>query len=96
MRADRAARMIIEACRHGDATLTPGVQARLAIVINALAPNLFASINAAADRALLPRPSQTTQANIAREGTRVDPGVVKALLRKQTRQAYHQPQPVWG
>ena len=42
MRADRAARIIVEGCRHGRATLTPGVQARLAILLNALAPNLLA------------------------------------------------------
>ncbi len=96
MRADRAARMIVEACRRGRATLTPGVQARAAVLLNAIAPNLFASINAAADSVLLPRPSASTQGDLAREGTQVDPGVVKRLLPKRTRQKYHQPQPAWS
>jgi short-subunit dehydrogenase len=96
MRADRAARIILEACRRGRATVTPGVQARAAILLNAFAPNLFASINAAVDSALLPRPSDTTQADLAREGTQVDPGNVKRLLPRRTREKYHQPQPAWS
>jgi NAD(P)-dependent dehydrogenase (short-subunit alcohol dehydrogenase family) len=96
MRADRAARMIVEACRRGRATLTPGIQARAAILLNAIAPNLFALINAAADSVLLPRPASSTQADLARQGTQVDPGVVKTLLPKRTRQKYHQPQPAWS
>ncbi len=95
MRADRAAEIIVEACRQGRATVTPGVQARLAILFNALAPNFFASVMTAVDRVLLPRPGESARADAAREGTRVDPGPIKRLLRKETRQAYHQPQPTW-
>jgi short-subunit dehydrogenase len=95
MRADRAARMIVEASRRGQASVTPGVQAKLAILLNALLPDAYASINAAADRGLLPRPGTTARADVARDGARVDPGAVKRLLRRQTRQAYHQPQPTW-
>jgi short-subunit dehydrogenase len=95
MRPERAARMIVEACRNGRATLTPGVQARLAILLNALAPNFYASINAAADRALLPRPRTDDRGDQARYATEVDPGAVKALLSKRTRREYHQPQPAW-
>jgi short-subunit dehydrogenase len=95
MRADRAAKMIVEACRRGRATLTPGVQAKLAILLHALAPNLYASINAAVDRALLPRPNDPVAGDRARMATDVDPGAVKAFLPKGTRRAYHQPQPAW-
>jgi NAD(P)-dependent dehydrogenase (short-subunit alcohol dehydrogenase family) len=95
MRADRAARIIVEGCRVGRATLTPGVQARLAVILNALAPNVVASLNAAVDRTLLPRPLDTPRADIARSGTEVDPGLVKKILRGQTRRQYHQPQPAW-
>jgi short-subunit dehydrogenase len=95
MRADRAARMIVEGCRHGRATLTPGVQARVAILLNALAPNLLAALNAAVDRTLLPSPTDKIGADRGREGTEVDPGVVKKILPEQTRREYHQPQPAW-
>jgi short-subunit dehydrogenase len=96
MRADRAARIIVEGCRRGRAVLIPGLQARLAVLLDTVAPNLFAAIMAAADSVLLPRPALTTQADTAREGTQVDPGLVKTLLRSQTRQKYHQPQPTWS
>jgi short-subunit dehydrogenase len=95
MRADRAARMIVEACRHGRATLTPGVQAKLAVLLHALAPNLYASINAMVDRALLPQPDANVSGDRARIATDVDPGAVKAILPQQTRRLYHQPQPAW-
>jgi short-subunit dehydrogenase len=95
MRADRAAKMIVEACRDGRATLTPGVQAKLAILVHALAPNLYAAINAAVDRALLPHPNDPIAGDRARLAADVDPGAVKAILPQATRRAYHQPQPAW-
>jgi short-subunit dehydrogenase len=95
MRADRAARMIVEGCRHGRATLTPGVQARLAIILNALAPNFVASLTAAVDATLLPPPADSVRADTARQATEVDPGLVKKILPAQTRREYHQPQPAW-
>jgi short-subunit dehydrogenase len=96
MNAARAARKIVDACRHGRATLTPGMQARVAIIANALAPNLFAAINAAVDRMLLPQPQATPRADAARLASEVDPGAVKAMLPERTRRHYHQPQPVWS
>jgi short-subunit dehydrogenase len=93
MRADRAARQIVEACRHGRATITPGVQAKLAVTLHALAPNLYSSINALVDRVLLPQP--TDNGDRARLATDVDPGAIKSLLREGTRRTYHQPQPAW-
>jgi len=95
MRADRAARIIVEGCRHGRATLTPGVQARLVIILNALAPNLVASLSAAVDATLLPPPSHSVRGDAARHATEVDPGLVKKILPAQTRREYHQPQPAW-
>jgi NAD(P)-dependent dehydrogenase (short-subunit alcohol dehydrogenase family) len=95
MRADRAARMIVEGCRHGRATLTPGVQARVAVLLNALAPNLLAALNATVDRTLLPSPTDNIGAERGREATEVDPGFVKKILPEQTRREYHQPQPAW-
>jgi short-subunit dehydrogenase len=93
MRADRAAAKILQACREGRATITPGVQAKLAVMAHALAPNLYASINALVDRALLPQPIEAGER--ARMATDVDPGAVKTLLSEGTRRSYHQPQPAW-
>ncbi len=95
MRADRAARMIVEACRRGRATLTPGVQARLAILLNAIAPNMFASLNAAVDRTLLPQPDLSPRADTARSAAEVDPGGMKRVLAEGTRRKYRQPHPAW-
>jgi short-subunit dehydrogenase len=96
MNTERAAKAILEACREGRATLTPGTQAKMAVVLNALAPNLFASISAAVNRALLPQPAPTPQADAARQGVQVDPGKVKTLLSDAPRREYHQPRPAWS
>jgi NAD(P)-dependent dehydrogenase (short-subunit alcohol dehydrogenase family) len=96
MNTERAAKSILEACREGRATLTPGVQAKLTILLNALAPNLFAFINAAVDRTLLPRPDATPLGDAARRGVQVDPGKVKTVLSEKTRREYHQPEPAWS
>jgi short-subunit dehydrogenase len=94
--ADRAAKLIVEACREGRATLTPGMRARLAVLLNAIAPNAFAGLNATVDRALLPRPDRSPLGDAARRGLQVDPGAVKAILSDRTRRQFHQPQPAWN
>jgi NAD(P)-dependent dehydrogenase (short-subunit alcohol dehydrogenase family) len=53
--ADRAAKKILDACRHGDAYLTITPQARLATMFDALAPNVSAWLAARANQ-LLPPP----------------------------------------
>jgi short-subunit dehydrogenase len=93
--ATRAARTIIEACRRGRAAVTPGMQARAAAMVNGLAPNFMASITAAVDQALLPRPTEHPRGESARRGLQIDPGFLKPLLRAATRNAYHQPQTAW-
>jgi NAD(P)-dependent dehydrogenase (short-subunit alcohol dehydrogenase family) len=54
--ADRAARQILDACRHGDAELTITPQARAAAMLNELAPGLVARLAAVA-ASLLPAPA---------------------------------------
>jgi NAD(P)-dependent dehydrogenase (short-subunit alcohol dehydrogenase family) len=54
--ADRASRQVVDACRHGDAELVITWPARLAIIANAVAPEIFASAMTIANR-LLPRAS---------------------------------------
>jgi len=46
MNADRAARQIINACRHGRAKITLSIPAKLAITVNTIAPELTANLNA--------------------------------------------------
>jgi NAD(P)-dependent dehydrogenase (short-subunit alcohol dehydrogenase family) len=53
--AERAARHIVEACRHGDAELVITLPARLAVLANALAPGLVARAMALTNQ-LLPDP----------------------------------------
>ena len=52
--AERAARQILDACRHGDPELTITVQARIAAAANHLAPRAIARVLALANR-LLPQ-----------------------------------------
>lgn len=54
--AGRAARQIINACRHGDAELIISVQAQLAVLAHDIAPELFADAMALMNR-LLPVPT---------------------------------------
>ena len=56
IKAERAARRIIEACRRGDAELVITAQAKLAILARTLAPELFQEALAFVDR-LLPSPT---------------------------------------
>jgi NAD(P)-dependent dehydrogenase (short-subunit alcohol dehydrogenase family) len=57
MPGKRAARRILEACRHGQPSLTLTPQAKAAGIVNALAPNLTARLQELAVR-LLPGPSE--------------------------------------
>jgi short-subunit dehydrogenase len=50
--ARRAARQIVEACRHGDPELVITLPAKLGIVLNAVAPSVMAHVMAAANRLL--------------------------------------------
>jgi len=54
--ARRAARQIIEACRHGDAELVITIQAKLAILARTLVPELFADVMTLLNQ-LLPGPA---------------------------------------
>jgi NAD(P)-dependent dehydrogenase (short-subunit alcohol dehydrogenase family) len=65
--ATRAARQIINACRHGDAELIISVQAKMAVLLRYAAPELFASMMAFTSR-LRPAPAPTTEGDEARPG----------------------------
>jgi NAD(P)-dependent dehydrogenase (short-subunit alcohol dehydrogenase family) len=64
--AERAARQILAACRHGKAELVITPQAKLAIVARALMPDLFAAVMSLMNR-LLPTPA-------GRDGDTARPG----------------------
>jgi len=59
MSAGRAAQQILSACAHGDAELTIGLQARAAVILNAVAPSRLAQMTALAKR-ILPGPGGPT------------------------------------
>jgi NAD(P)-dependent dehydrogenase (short-subunit alcohol dehydrogenase family) len=64
--ATRAARQIVDACRHGDAELTITLLARLAVLMNATCPETMAHLMTMTDRVL---PSATdASGNEARSG----------------------------
>jgi short-subunit dehydrogenase len=85
--ARRAARQIVEACRRGDAELTITPQARLAIVVSAIAPSLFATAMSVFNR-LLPGPTTDTQGDVKRSGwqspSRWIPSFVTRLTERAT------------
>ena len=66
--AERAARQIVRACRYGEAELVITVQAKMAVLARAAAPELFLDTMALINR-LLPGPSQSNgdEAKLGRE-----------------------------
>ncbi len=63
----KAARQIVEACRRGDPDLIISVQARLAVLANALAPGLFARAMQLVSL-VLPKPAEHEQGDRAYTG----------------------------
>jgi short-subunit dehydrogenase len=84
--AVRAARQIVDACRHGDAELIITPSARAAVFFKALAPNLMARAMTFANR-LLPSPDES-RGNEARSGwqsvSRLVPSPLTALAERAT------------
>lgn len=84
--AIRAARQIIDACRHGDAELIITPSARAAVVLKALAPNLMARAMTLANR-LLPAADES-RGNDAKSGwqsvSRLVPSPLTALAERAT------------
>jgi NAD(P)-dependent dehydrogenase (short-subunit alcohol dehydrogenase family) len=70
--AERAASQIINACRRGDAELVITPQAKLAVLVRTLAPELFSEMMSLVDRAL-PRPGGM-EGDVARAGRAAGPG----------------------
>jgi short-subunit dehydrogenase len=80
MDARRAARQMVRACLDGRAHVTPGIQARLAEVLNIVAPELTAAAASIVTRHLLPGPSSAPSADQLREAREVGFGWLAPLL----------------
>jgi NAD(P)-dependent dehydrogenase (short-subunit alcohol dehydrogenase family) len=78
--ATRAARQIVKALREGRAHVTPGIQARFAEMINAIAPNTTAAMASAAVRTVLPGPSDESDGDTTRPAHEVGFGWMTPLL----------------
>lgn len=68
MGSERAARLILGACRAGRPYISIGIQAKAARIFNGLFPNLTAYGAALANRLILPRPGEGAAANVSRPG----------------------------
>jgi short-subunit dehydrogenase len=77
MSADRAAQQIVRACRYGRAKVTLSLPAKLAVAMNAIAPELTAELTGLAARGL-PEPGGVGRANI--EGKHSTSAVSPSLL----------------
>lgn len=80
MDARRAARQMVRACLRGEAHVTPGVQARLAEILNVAAPELTAAVASMVTRYLLPGPSTAPSADTLREARDVGFGWLTPVL----------------
>ena len=76
--AERAAREILDACRHGDPELTIGAPARAAALANALAPSAVAALSAVVTR-LLPGPGGA-EGDMGRDGRNAQTAWAPSLL----------------
>ena len=85
--ARRAARQIIDACRHGDAELVITLQARLAILARTVAPELFADVMTLLNN-LLPGPA--AGGDEARRGRDSESGWAPSKLTAPTYEAARQ------
>ncbi len=79
--ARRAARQIIDACRHGDAELIVTLPARLAVLLNAFSPGTLASVMTLANKLLpAPAPEEGTESRTGWESASHGPPSVLTAL----------------
>lgn len=89
MNATRAAREILDAARHGRATVTPGWQAQALAALNGAAPETTANLMAAVTAHVLP--AATPGPSPERSVDTLDLGWARALESPATEAAYNQP-----
>jgi short-subunit dehydrogenase len=91
MRADRAARIVLEAVRRGRAQVTPGWQARMLETLHAMTPELLASLMATATRHVLPGTAPGDEGDQARMSRDLDLGIAAAAFPSRAAAAFNQP-----
>jgi hypothetical protein len=84
--ANRAARQIIGACRRGDAELVITVQAKLAILVRTLAPELFADVMTVLNQLL---PDAAPDGDEARRGRESESKWAPSTLTEPSYRAAH-------
>ncbi len=92
--APRAARMILDGCRHRRAHVTPGWPARAAEVLSAASPELFATLTELTARAVLPPPGTQPDAGELRRSRRLNLGWLEHWLPRRAANDLNQPKPV--
>ena len=91
MRADRAARIVLDAVRFGRAHVSPGWQARMLEAMHALAPELLATLMTVAAARLLPGAAPGAGGNQARLSRDLDLGAVTSVFPSRAAAAFNQP-----
>lgn len=80
MSAERAARQILDACQHGDPEVVPGLPAKLAVLANAVAPNLVQELVGLVARALpAARPGSRERRTGAESESELAPSLLTTL-----------------
>ena len=83
IKAEKAARQIIGACRRGQPQLVITAPARIAVAMNALFPNLMSRVMAVTDR-LLPHPERATPSRTGWESSSArSPSILTRLADKE-------------
>lgn len=78
MSAESAAAKIIDACAIGDAEVVLGLPAKLAVVAQALAPNLMAEVLTLVNETVLPKPGGGTAVSKGRDSRALVPDALTA------------------
>ena len=91
MNVDRAARDVIEACRRGRARVAPGWPADLAVLANAIAPELMGALMAVGARLILPRPEASPAADAGQYSRDLDLGWISAIFPSRAAERMNQP-----
>jgi hypothetical protein len=84
--AEQAARAILNAARHGDARLTITPQAKIAVALHALFPEMFADVMALMTK-LLPNATKSADGNVSKRGKAVRPNWLPLMATRRSDQA---------
>jgi NAD(P)-dependent dehydrogenase (short-subunit alcohol dehydrogenase family) len=91
---DRSARGVVHACREGRARFNPGWPADLAVLANAVAPELFETAMSMAVRFVLPKPETSARAGEGAYSRDLDLGWWASIFPTRAAQRMNQPRAV--